>query len=306
MKTWTVNTPLNEKEGASTRPMRQWLASLCLLAIILVALASADVRAETVNCTAITTLPYTISTPGSYCLTGHLSTSITTGNAITINASDVVFDLNSFALRFVARSDDGAGETEANGIYALNQDDITIRNGMIKGFKHGIFLDLVLSVNGFSASSRGHVIEDIRAHRNILVGIAVKGTGGVLRNNHVLGTGINSGQAYVHGITVNGPSNRLINNDVINTGEGQGPPGGVAIQLEGDNCVVEGNRVSGKQIYVDGMVVGGLNLAVVNNRLTGTFSVGMALSTGCVFRDNLVRSASYPYLGGTDTGGNYP
>jgi hypothetical protein len=43
------------------------------VAVVFVVLArTAPAQAETVNCTAITTLPYTITTQGVYCLTGHL------------------------------------------------------------------------------------------------------------------------------------------------------------------------------------------------------------------------------------------
>ena len=36
-------------------------------------------QAETVNCTAVTTAPFTISAPGIYCLTGDLTTNLASG-----------------------------------------------------------------------------------------------------------------------------------------------------------------------------------------------------------------------------------
>ena len=48
--------------------------------------------------TAITSPPYVIATQGVYCLTGNLSTSITTGSAIEIQANNVTLDLNGFKL----------------------------------------------------------------------------------------------------------------------------------------------------------------------------------------------------------------
>ena len=104
-----------------------------LIALTLIAPA----QAETVNCTAITSLPYTISTQGVYCLTDHLSTAITTGNAITINTNNVVLDLNGFKLGGLSA---GLG-TQAHGIYAYQRQNITIKNGTVRGFFIGIYLD---------------------------------------------------------------------------------------------------------------------------------------------------------------------
>ena len=58
-----------------------------LLVLLALVLGAAPARAETVNCTAITTLPAAITEQGSYCFTGHLSTSITSGIAIELRAT---------------------------------------------------------------------------------------------------------------------------------------------------------------------------------------------------------------------------
>ena len=71
-------------------------ASLLVLLTLVVTVATA--RAETVNCTAITSLPAVITVQGIYCFTGNLSTAITTGNAIEIQTNNVVLDLNGFKL----------------------------------------------------------------------------------------------------------------------------------------------------------------------------------------------------------------
>jgi hypothetical protein len=46
--------------------------------------------------TAITSAPYTISSAGSYYLTTNIT--VSTGDAITISASEVTLDLNGFAI----------------------------------------------------------------------------------------------------------------------------------------------------------------------------------------------------------------
>src|ERR1035441_8295747 len=57
--------------------------------------------------TAITSAPYTISSPGSYYLTANLS--VTNGNAITITANRVTLDLNGFTLSSTQASPTGSG-----------------------------------------------------------------------------------------------------------------------------------------------------------------------------------------------------
>jgi len=48
-------------------------------------LSAASARGETVNCTPVTSVPTTIAASGVYCLTTDLDTSMTSGNAITID-----------------------------------------------------------------------------------------------------------------------------------------------------------------------------------------------------------------------------
>ena len=57
-----------------------------LIIVLFLIMLSTSIQAETINCTPITSLPATITAQGIYCLTGNLTTSQTSGNAITINA----------------------------------------------------------------------------------------------------------------------------------------------------------------------------------------------------------------------------
>ena len=66
--------------------------------IVALILVTNPARAETVNCAAITALPAVITVPGVYCLTGDLSTAMTSGNAIEIQANFAVLDMNGFKL----------------------------------------------------------------------------------------------------------------------------------------------------------------------------------------------------------------
>src|SRR5450759_953036 len=125
-------------------------------AFIFAALAfTAPAQAETMNCTPSTALPAVITVQGIYCFTADLATAMTSGNAIDIQTSNVVLDLNGFKLGGLAA---GPG-TSAFGIHAFDRQNITIRNGTIRGFRQAIVLD-------DSGTSEGHLVEDIRADHN--------------------------------------------------------------------------------------------------------------------------------------------
>src|SRR5262249_8965473 len=137
--------------------------------------------AETVICTAITSLPYTISASGVYCLTGDLSTNLISGNAIEIDANNVILDLNGHKIGNLS----AGPNTVAYGILADQRQNITIRNGTVRGFFHGIRLSDTFPY----AVSQGHVVEDVRADQNTQMGILVSGRGGLIRRNQVVATG---------------------------------------------------------------------------------------------------------------------
>src|ERR1017187_8409666 len=73
--------------------------------------------------TPISSVPYTISAPGSYYLTGNLA--VSSGTAITITASQVTLDLNGFTLSSTEATPTGTGILLEVG----GNSDITIRNG---------------------------------------------------------------------------------------------------------------------------------------------------------------------------------
>jgi hypothetical protein len=99
--------------------------------------------AETEDCTNITTLPLTITVQGVYCLKQDLATNIASGNAITIATNNVTIDFNGFKLGGLA----AGPNTQANGVAAENRQNITLRNGNIRGFRSGV------RINGSSLSS---------------------------------------------------------------------------------------------------------------------------------------------------------
>lgn len=108
----------------------------------------------------ITILPFTISQPGSYYLTGDMSVS---GTGITVNADDVTIDLMGYTI---------SGGGSSYGILMMERSNVEIRNGTIRGFSNGIF--------EYSQNGEGHRVIGIRTIENSLVGICLNSKG-----NHV-------------------------------------------------------------------------------------------------------------------------
>jgi hypothetical protein len=249
------------------------VVALLLPALLVLAWGSAPARAETVNCTPVTTLPLIITVQGIYCFTGHLATGITSGSAIDIQTSNVILDLNGWKLGGLAA---GAGTT-AVGIHALDRQNITIKNGTIRGFFRGIQLET-------AGASQGHVVEDIRADLNTFVGIEVDGAGNIIRNNQVVTTGGSTtfaGNASANGVLVLGSGARVLNNDVSDTFKlGSGVATGITFS-------------------------GATAVFAVNNRIT-TADRGIAYDSGATgkYRDTLTFGVTTPFTGGTAVGTN--
>ena len=125
--------------------------------------------------TKITNLPYTISAPGFYYLTGNLSR--TSGDGITVDSNDVTIDLMGFRL---------SGSLTANGIGIINgRTNVEIRNGSLSGWAYGIFMltsganNRVISIRaegnntGFSLPGGNHLIKGCNASNNKNTGISL-------------------------------------------------------------------------------------------------------------------------------------
>jgi hypothetical protein len=259
----TPFTPTLEETVMTTRRAASLLG--LLLALIMCPTA---LRAETTNCTAVTTVPAVISTPGVYCLTGNLVTNMASGNAIDIQANNVVLDLNGFRVAGLAA---GAG-TQARGIYSLNHQNITIKNGIVRGFLVGIFLE--------GSSGQGHLVEDILADLNTMVGIGIGGHRSIVRNNRIVSTGGGTGAPFALGIIIDGSGNRVINNDIMNVFHPASQAAGISFEGFAN---------------VDSLAVG--------NRITAA-PAGIAIEGTGKYQGNLTSGVSMPYIGGTDAGNN--
>jgi hypothetical protein len=255
---------------------------------------------DSAACVMITSLPFQITVSGKYCLNGNLSASSTSGNAITIAADSVVFDLNGFN---ITGAPAGPG-SHATGILALERKSITIRNGTISGFHNGVFLS--------GPNSAWGVIEKMRIQDVTFQAIRVEGKGHIVRNNHVVNTTGNpdaatGGNGSSVAIGAFGSRNTIINNDIVDTmaiGNGIG----IGINLNAsDLSVIENNRIINTAGPVNPFAIfigSSASVLALGNRIIGA-QIGIAYSgsTGS-YRDNLALGCVTSYQGGTDAGNN--
>ncbi len=186
------------------------------------------------ECTPVVAVPFTIATPGTYCLTESLTTAETTGAAIEIGTDDVVLDFQGHSL-------DGTSagvSTRAQGVHSLNRRRITVRNGRLVGFYIGVHLDL-------SVDSGDHLVENMLVEQSRWKAIKLEGTSNVMRGNTVRFVG--GGGHHVDGVSAcennyNG-SIEAYNNTLIDVGAGEADSSPDGMMLYCRNALAIGNRL---------------------------------------------------------------
>jgi len=292
--------------------------------------------AETINCDGggavgsgagrISSVPFTISAPGVYCVTQKITTNLASGAAITINANNVLLDLNDFAIGNL-----GAGpSTLAVGILAQDRQNIHIRDGVLRGFWSAIGLLNGTSSGLTTALSSGHTVEGIIADTSYISGIAVQGPYVTVKNNKVMNTsGSNiantlypqaqngsSGIVVGQGVGIHVFGNVVYNTDCTNgcTASTAGVQA-INIQPTSYGAVIENNTIVSQSISAtvgsQGIVFGGHNGTAasfdgfVYNNTIANFAQGISFcnSTGFVCTGimigNLTTAVTSPYNGGT-------
>lgn len=187
------------------------MKALILAAGLVYAAFAAPAHAEVQDCIEIVSLPATITQQGVHCFKKDLNTSATTGAAITVNAPNVTIEMNGFKLGGLG----GGPSTTAKGIYAVDRQNITIRNGTIRGFYYNVYLNISITASAGS----GHLLEDLRIESARYMGIFISGTRSTIRNNIVFDIG-NGAAAQAFGIIVqNGEGHSIMGNSVTGVTE---------------------------------------------------------------------------------------
>lgn len=185
------------------------------------------------NCTGmITSLPVTITTPGIWCLATHVSTTITSGAAITVAADDVTIDCNDFKVGGLL----GNVNTNTVGIAGTDRLNTTVRHCVVRGFIEGIRL---------SGTSAGALIENNRLDFNTVAGISVAGSSHVVRNNRISDTGGRPASLRTGGILSTADSSRINDNSILSMWVAGDDGDVVGVSSLGDACEVARNNVSG-------------------------------------------------------------
>jgi parallel beta-helix repeat protein len=220
-------------------------------------------RTEAVG-TKITTLPYTISTPGFYYLSGNLTTSEA---GIIVNASDVTLDLMGFC---ITGNWEGAGITVSS-----DQSNVEIRNGSIKSFDKGIY---AATPSGTGIRVIGVRINGTYSAINLGAGTLVKGcsvistnyegitaeSGSLVSGNHVTQTG------YASIVALSGSN--VMDNTANNISSSSG-------------CSVTDNTLTGNITVANGIFAGD-NCTITRNTASNNSGPGIATGSYCTITNN--------------------
>lgn len=272
---------------------RHSLASGILLA--LAALSAPAARAETLACTAITSLPATITTSGVYCLQQDLGSSAT-GNLITVAASNVTIDCNDHKIGGLSAGTEVINTAIHGGVV----NNVTVRNCTIRGFFTGIEL------NG-----AGNVVEGNRIEAARSTGIHIQGWHSTVRDNRIYDTGFYAADTYHYGISADGP-NFIVDNTidaVVAPDESDDSVTGIRLS-DGTGGAVIGNRVRGLIASGSGVAYGILTpfsdgLSVRDNTVVATGGLqGIDCDDGGIASGNHVAGFFYPIDDCVDGGNN--
>ncbi len=266
------------------------------------ALMATPAKAETTECTVIDSIPFTITVQGIYCLKGNLASSLTSGDMITVATNNVTIDMNGFKLGGLGA---GAGTT-ANGIVAINRRNITIRNGSIRGFRRGIFLE------GDAATSSGHLLEDLRLDGNRVIGARVEGTGNIIRNNLVVNTGPSDISTSAFGLFINLSNDSVVEGNVISSVSESLAAEGIIVQSSSlievrNNTILRtkdatNNRGITVIVATDVTIIGNRILNPTTTGTVGIIDTGSSTDINCI--DNIIAGYTTPISGCDFVSGN--
>jgi hypothetical protein len=141
--------------------------------------------------TKITSLPYTINSPGFYYLGGNFT--LTSGNGITVNVNNVTIDLMGFCLN---------GEGDGSSAIFINNQccEVEIRNGAITAWNYAISANSTQAVdvrvsniralgnkNGIVLNGIMHIVKGCQVYNDpkTIGGVGIAMDGGIIRDNLV-------------------------------------------------------------------------------------------------------------------------
>ena len=261
------------------------LAALVLLASPAVAFAQ--------NCTQITTVPATISTPGKYCLAKDATVNMASGVGINIVSHDVTLDCDGRQLNNTST----INTATSIGIQSNNRHNIVIKNcRVIGGWSNGIDMyqdNTKPNTNFYNQILDNYVAgplwHGIRAYGSAIevIGNTVYDVGGKL-NQYAIGIRVGG---YVSGFRLH----VVTGNKVIGTNSDTSAAYGIFSDNTQsgaflENGVAATTAAAGKNAY--GLYIAGQYNRISDNHVTG---VGSATETG-IWTTNATTSCFDNYL----------
>lgn len=265
--------------------------------------------------TPVSSLPYSITAPGSYYITTNL-VGVASQNGITISANDVTLDLSGFSLVGVASSLDGIQVSGA-------RTNIAVFNGVVRDWRNdGVdcasaynsqLRDLRVSncgANGLVVN-QGSVVTSCSAFGNVLNGImasfgstvlnctASSNTNGIVVSDSSTATGCTAASNGTNGIvtasgaTVTGCTVRA-NKTGINVGDDGRIVGNLCTgSIEGILIIGSDNRIEGNHITDNAMGIdcNGAGNLIICNTLAGN-TTRYSISSGNSYAAVLVSPGS--------------
>lgn len=245
----------------------------------------------------ISSVPYTISSPGKYVLGFNAAMGGASGPAITVAASEVDLDLGGYNLM--------GGASASAGVYVSGANVVHVRNGYITGFPTGVQVSGSADVEVTGLSVGGCQMgmnlsgQDFNIHGNVVKEITSASTSNAV------------------GIFAIGQSIRVWDNTVRNVrapgaASGYSSTGILVNSAFGDFTwgSVENNR-----IYLAAGLASSYGIAVMNSSTVNVlgnqvFNTKMGIyyagsGGGIKYGSNVVTAATTPYGTGTDIGNNH-
>ena len=232
--------------------------------------------------TPITTLPYTISLPGSY----YVVTNLTGGSGIAIAASGVTLDLMGFEL---------VGGTGSGIFVSGSRTNICIRNGTVRNWS---------TIGVHAANANDSILQELRVSNNGTHGLAL-GYRGRVRDCIASSNGSDGISALDDG-TISGCTARqnagdgievvsacwLYDNHCVSNGSGGS---GSGIRATGNDNRIDSNHVHGSDYA--GIEVNGTGSLIIRNSASNNNISGYLIAIGntlgpFVTRDNIAASSN--------------
>ena len=256
-------------------------------AAISLLLAASSASAEVVDCTPIETVPVVITVQGIYCLKHDLVTSITSGTAILVNTNNVTIEMNGFKLGGLG----GGTSTTAYGIASYSRQNVTVRNGTVRGFYNNVYL----------LGGLGHIVEDLRLDNARGNGLFLAGTNLIARNNFITNTGDGAGSSAA-GIYVDSGYHVSIIGNIIGSVSETSSSNGIRVEFA-EQSSIDSNEIHGivgggtkNGIYIGGGVSNVLRNNIVTTS-TGSTRIGAFSSTDVCVRNAVTATFITPYTG---------